>query len=253
MYPNGRFNANGLQEYFALCYSNAHTRTKACVSSMDNPGFRNFANKTYVNRIFAIGESSPYFQQFHCKLDIGLKKTFLSYIEQCKQWYIYIYIYILITLTSLSYINLVCDNLDSSFHFHQHIVWNFAHWKNSIALSPMANVLLTNIPPSEQSNTKMMIGVGLDLLKVATSCFAILFVDGHDWSQTNRRWWYGETLASRASLLLIPLKQFWMAPTTFKINSLLMQEDNLVDDGDCNRIMILNIKVDWISNCCLVK
>ena len=50
--------------------------------------------------------------------------------------------------------------------------------------------------------------------------------------------------ASRASLVIIPLKQLRMAPTTFKIISFLMQEDNLVDDGDCNRIMILNIEVD---------
>ena len=32
--------------------------------------------------------------------------------------------------------------------------------------------------------------------------------------------------------------------TTFKIISLLMQEDNLVDNGDYNSIMILNITVD---------
>ena len=36
-----------------------------------------------------------------------------------------------------------------------------------------------------------------------------------------------------------------MAPTTFKffkIISFLMQEDNLVDDGGCNKIMLLNIR-----------
>ena len=107
-----------------------------------------------------------------------------------------------------------------------------------------------------QSNTKMMIGVGLYLLmKLATSCFATPFVDGHEiqvlksneFPKTSRRLWYVEASASRASLVIIPLKQLWMAPTTFKffkIISFLMQEDNLVDDGDCNRVMILNIKVD---------
>ena len=42
-----------------------------------------------------------------------------------------------------------------------------------------------------------------------------------------------------------------MAPITFKffrIISSLMQEENLVDDGDCNKKMILKIKVDWPSN-----
>ena len=106
-----------------------------------------------------------------------------------------------------------------------------------------------------QSNT-MMIGVGLYLLmKLATSCFATPFVDGHEiqvlksneFPKTSRRLWYEEASASRASLVIIPLKQLWMAPITFKffkIISFLMQEDNLVDDGDCNMIMILNIKVD---------
>ena len=115
-----------------------------------------------------------------------------------------------------------------------------------------------------QSSAKIMIGVGLHLLmKVATSYFAIPFVDGHGiqvlksnkFPKTNRRLWYEETSASRASLVIIPLKQLWMAPTTFKffnIISFLMQEDNLVDDGDCNKIMILNIKVDWLSSSCLV-
>ena len=40
-----------------------------------------------------------------------------------------------------------------------------------------------------------------------------------------------------------------MAPTTskfFNIISFLMQEDNLVNGGDCNRIMILNIMIDWL-------
>ena len=113
-----------------------------------------------------------------------------------------------------------------------------------------------------QSNAKMMIGVGLYLLmKLATSCFAAPFVDGHEiqvlksneFPKTSRRLWYGEASASRASLVIIPLKQLWMAPTTFKIISFLMQEDNLVDDGDCNRIMILNMQVDLLSNSCLVK
>ena len=118
---------------------------------------------------------------------------------------------------------------------------------------------------SGQSNTKMMIEVGLYLLmKLATSCFAIPFVDGHEiqvlksneFRKTNRSLWYEEASVSRASLVIIPLKQLSIAPTTFKffkIISFLMQENNLVDDGDCARTLIRHIKVDWLSNSCLVK
>ena len=98
-------------------------------------------------------------------------------------------------------------------------------------------------------------------MKNATSCFAIPLVDGleiqvlksNEFRKTKRRLWCGEVSASRGSLVLIPLKQFWMALTSFKLISFLMQEDILIDDGDCNRITILNIKVDWLSNSCLVK
>ena len=74
----------------------------------------------------------------------------------------------------------------------------------------------------------------------------------------NKQKWmvWGGISIKGASLILIPLKQLWIASTTFKffqIISFLMQEDNLIDDGDCNRIIILNIKVDWLSNSCLVK
>ena len=74
--------------------------------------------------------------------------------------------------------------------------------------------------------------------------------------KTSRRSWYEETSASRASLVIISLKQFWMTPTMFKffkIISFLMQEDSLVDDGGYNRIVIQNIKVGWLSNSFLVK
>ena len=115
------------------------------------------------------------------------------------------------------------------------------------------------------SNTKMMTGVRLYLLmKLATSCFAIPFVDGHEiqvlksneFPKANKRLWSGKATASRTSLVIILLKQLWIAPTTFKffkIISFLMQEDNLVDDSDCNRIIIQKITVDWLSNSCLMK
>ena len=87
------------------------------------------------------------------------------------------------------------------------------------------------------------------------TCFAIPFVDGHEtqvlksnkFPKTNRRLWCRKASAPRISLVIIPLKQLCMSPTTFKffkIISFIMQEENLVDDGDCNRIMILNMKVD---------
>ena len=88
------------------------------------------------------------------------------------------------------------------------------------------------------------------------SCFATPFVYDHEIQVLKSNRWYEEVSASRTSLVIIPLQQFWMVPAMFKffkIISFLMQEDNLVDDGDCNRIMILNIKIDWLSNSCLVK
>jgi hypothetical protein len=94
--------------------------------------------------------------------------------------------------------------------------------------------------------------------------FKTPFVDGHgiqklesnEFRSINRRLWYGEASVSRTWWVIILSKQLWMVSTTFKFFKTIssaMPKINLVDDGDFDKTMTRNIKVEWLSNSYLEK